>query len=554
MEFTSSKLPKRKARLDPSETDQQPINQRVKRQSRINAEIDNSVENILDSIVMESFREHRQRSALDEDESSTTAVEPYMKQCQTSSIETALSRSHEKTFGEVSEDCTPNPRNATTRNNDHPDTQLESSMARIRAPNSMLQQSNNKEADAKRKEHTSTFSFWPRKAETARLATENGRLTDLLDEKGRVMVQLEAQNAEQTRMLAEAQDYQQGLVHLVKHRETRIAELEAQVLAMGKRIEACNAELCKLKPTDTFTDADILAEYESLSQSIANWIDKTFDRLDQAASLQKHSRVRLTVAGGDRSTDAICAANDSAVEYLMRARISYMLQKHVFTNEKYLPGLGAAQREFLDAIEDGMKCSNASGKPKSGRSATSADNALDDVSSILQWRSETLTALCASPGYKSAQEMAGLSLARIMEQDLNARFRGLQAAGDFYPEILAEVVSPALHLDKHMRLSRTPYEFTSHVPERSCFERQDLKQNDLKLFKAIDLRSRKNLENVQSIMGYSNGVVAQEMLVVEEGLVRMQIADRPAMWLAKPTAAIHLIAPLPSQHKTNKPV
>ena len=127
---------------------------------------------------------------------------------------------------------------------------------------------------------------------------------------------------------------------------------------LTKELEAYKAELCKLKPSDTLTDLDVLKQYQALNHIISDWVSTTFDRLDAIRSHSNDRMATVAVRSGNANTDALCAKVESASEFVMQGIVLHVLQACIFMDRQYLPGLHKEVQQAFKNVGAGMKILN----------------------------------------------------------------------------------------------------------------------------------------------------------------------------------------------------
>ena len=124
---------------------------------------------------------------------------------------------------------------------------------------------------------------------------------------------------------------------------------------MTKELEACKAELCRMKPSEPLTDLDVIKQYQALSHSVSDWVSTIFDRLDEATDQSNNIMSRLVMTCCDAYTDALCAQVESASEFVMYGSVMHILQTCIFQERRYLPGLSQEAQQAFEDVEAGME-------------------------------------------------------------------------------------------------------------------------------------------------------------------------------------------------------
>ena len=132
-----------------------------------------------------------------------------------------------------------------------------------------------------------------------------------------------------------------------------IHEMEAETNALRKKLEACKDDLFRLQPTRHITDAEIVNDFESLSQHIHNWIEVELTKYEQANPEAQEK----DFFSGDRNGASVKFLQrfPQAGEYLARYTIHRYIQEYMFADEVYLLGLSEEITDTLERAEVSME-------------------------------------------------------------------------------------------------------------------------------------------------------------------------------------------------------
>ena len=200
-------------------------------------------------------------------------------------------------------------------------------------------------------------------SEGCKLTSEIIHLNARLHEEVAQKRTLESRVGEYSHETHKLKDENAQLESTLKAHESDLQRMRLQTHSTTKALESCNLGLCKLKPTDLVTDADILKDLQGLGQNISHWLDTTLTRMDELFSDGGNKSLVIRAHDADGYTNRLCATIPSASEYLMKRIVWHKLQIEIFNSSEYLPWLGREGDKVLEYFESGVRISKA-GKGK----------------------------------------------------------------------------------------------------------------------------------------------------------------------------------------------
>ncbi|KAL4907138.1 hypothetical protein BDW74DRAFT_175922 [Aspergillus multicolor] len=224
------------------------------------------------------------------------------------------------------------------------------------------------------------------------------------------------------------------------------ALLQSQLTTLKTALHDAQNHIFSLQPhTQTLTNSDAIAHFQSLHTSIENWVDQYLaDALDEkkiagdALNVEDIQNLLNLVPVEGKAAFANVASTDVDI-YMLQAVILRFLVESVFNQDFYMP-LPRGEREFVMGIERAMRVL----EPRR------------DVRTIRHWHIETYLSASSRPGFDSYAQERMWSLTVHMIKMLRA-FAPSTDANTLAKSFLESITKPACDLARKFHLCLDEY-------------------------------------------------------------------------------------------------
>ena len=192
-----------------------------------------------------------------------------------------------------------------------------------------------------------------------------GEIRSRLQRKERELQELQNCHQELLQSYDEQETEIQNLAEWKGQAENTLEVLQIRSAALQQELQACKDDLFRLQPIAQVPDREIMNDFESLSQQIANWIDEEINAYEKIHPATE--TWQLFSDGGNSGAARILQKFPEAGEYLIRYTVHEYLQEHMFGKGAYLLGLPKETVQLLQTTEQNM----ASLEPPRGTNAAS---------------------------------------------------------------------------------------------------------------------------------------------------------------------------------------
>ena len=141
--------------------------------------------------------------------------------------------------------------------------------------------------------------------------------------------------------------------------------IQSSMRSLQQELRVCRDDLFRLQPVVQIPDADVVSEYNTLTQQISNWVDNEIVDFERRQIGEVVPNMQTVAYEGDSVAANLLKRLPKAADYMVGTLVHSFLQENMLGGHIYCFGLSRELSQTLRETEDSM----ANLKPPRGISA-----------------------------------------------------------------------------------------------------------------------------------------------------------------------------------------